>query len=133
MEQKDEAGKVVWIARAKSSLTKTRENGTTEVEMTGVSGEIFRNGKVVSRFESKKGIAKDADKSILLSDAVKVTSEEQKLVLNADQISWREAEKLYDARGNVRIEGEDFRMGPSKRLIASGDLKRIGTPDRFKK
>lgn len=133
IEQKDETGKVVWIARAETSLTKTRENGTTEVEMSGVTGEILQNGKIVSRFESKQGVARDADKSIQLSQAVKVTSIEQKLVLNADQISWREAEKLYDARGNVIIVGEDFTMGPEARLIASGDLKKIGTPDRFKK
>ena len=132
MEQKDEDGQLLWVVHGLSSVTTTQEGGMTRSELEGVTGEIYEKGKVVSTFKSIKAVANDKDKSIALEGRVSVTSLEKKATLTANTVGWDDAQKLYDARGDVRIKSETYEAR-ADRLLADSKLKKIATPNLFKK
>lgn len=120
------------MVRGQSSVTKTQEGGVTRSELDVVDGEIYEDGVLVSRFKSDKAFANDKDKSIRFDGHVSITSEKQKATLTADTVAWNDPEKLYDARGDVQIKSSTYEAR-AERLLADATLKRIATPDLFKK
>ncbi|MCB8932085.1 MAG: hypothetical protein M9921_03150 [Fimbriimonadaceae bacterium] len=49
-----------------------------------------------------------------------------------ETLEWRGEDRLIVARGNVRVESPDWKMGPEGELWANADLTRVGTPEEFK-
>jgi lipopolysaccharide assembly outer membrane protein LptD (OstA) len=132
LEQRTDDGKLLWVVHGLSSVTTAQEGGTSSTELEGVTGEIYENGSVVSTFKSMKAVANEKDKSIALAGKVSVTSLEKKATLTADTVGWDDAKKLYDARGNVKIESETYEAR-ADRLLADSKLKKIATPNLFNK
>jgi len=132
LEQKDDAGDLLWVVHGKSSTTISQEGGETISELQGVTGEIYEKSVIVSRFSSDKGVASDKDKAIQLDGRVTIISEKDKATLTAATVKWDDQQKLYDARGDVRIKSQTYEA-KAERLLANSTLKKIGTPDLFKK
>jgi hypothetical protein len=135
LQHRNERGVVTLEIDSASSVTHLDKESAEELrsELVQVSGRIYRGGIVASRFRAPKGTFDRQAKTLELREGVTVTSEERGLVLTARRIVWTESVNLIRAEGGVRIKGSLFESGPSNLLVATSDLRRFGTPDRFKK
>ncbi len=130
---RNEEGEIAWVLRAKNSSVHVESGSEIDAVATGVTGELFEKGKIASRYQSDKGEANDVKRTLQLDGRVKITSEAQKVVLTADRVEWMEDRQMISARGSVWVKSADYEMGPLPELWATPDLKRVGSPDRFKK
>ena len=133
MTARNDEGEIAWVLRAKNSSVHVEGGKEIDAVATGVSGELFQKGEVASRYQSEKGLANDVKRTLRLDGKVQVTSEAQKVTLTADRVEWMEDRQLIAARGSVWVKSADYEMGPLPELWATPDLKRVGSPDRFKK
>lgn len=133
MKRRNNKGEILLVSRSQSSTTSLDLNspGKGDSHLTGVEGELYRKGDVISRFNAPKGRFVEADKVLWLEGGVTIISEERKIILTAQQIKWREDSGLITAVGNVWLRGESFESGPAAKLVTTPDLERFGTPDRF--
>lgn len=130
---RNEKGQTTWVLSAESSSVVLAQGQEIDAEVQGVTGELYRDGKLASRYEARTGVANDARRTLKLKGTVRVTSEERKIVLSAAEIEWVDDRQLIAARGSVWIRSDAYEMGPLPELWATPDLSRIGSPDRFKK
>ncbi len=131
IERRAENQRRQWFVSAKSSDLEMSKEGKLQGTMKGVTGQLYENDAVVSRFRASEAYA-DQDKNVLdLTSQVVVTAEKQGLVLKADKVSWLPSRRLIEASGNVSLDGKEYTVGPFDRLLATPDLKKVGTPDTF--
>ncbi len=133
MTARNEKGEVTWILNAKTTSIHVAKGTEIDAEAEGVTGELYQEGKLASKYQSVKGRANDAKKTLVLDGKVKITSEEQKVVLVADRVEWMEDRQMISAKGSVWVRSDVYEMGPLPEIWATPDLKRVGSPDRFKK
>jgi len=125
----------------KTQLDYTLEKGPSAGRLEKVSGELYREGKLASRFTADAGYADDAKHELKLEGAVHVVSEQTEkkdkmtATLTCDRMIWRTDELLAKAYGGVKIvfksEEKDKTggtIGPMDELWCLPDLEKVGTP-----
>jgi hypothetical protein len=96
------------------------------------SGDLYKNGKVASRFSSTEAKAVTVTRKLVLDGNVKVTSLTQKVTLKADKITWMEDKGLFAAIGNVSVDSPDWKMENLPEVWATPELDKFGTPKNFR-
>ena len=129
---KGEKGGDAWTLRGESSRVGIDDDGGKRVYLTGVEGEVYDQGALASRFKAESAKANSETKALVLDGRVAVTSEGQKARLQADQVNWNEAKRVFVAKGNVHIESPGWTYGPMREVWATPDLKKMGSPEKFK-
>jgi hypothetical protein len=109
----------------------SQTSGTAQ--MTGVSGQLYRDGKAVSTYQGDGGTADRGTQILTLRGNVQVKSLEYDAVLYCDEIRYEGGRSLVRARGHVRIVGKSGDLQTDSELWATPDLKRVGSPDAFTK
>ena len=104
-----------------------------KAKMTGVSGQLYREGKAVSDYQGDGGTADRGTQILTLRGNVQVKSLEYDAVLYCDEIRYEGGRSLVRARGHVRIVGKSGDLQTDSELWATPDLKRVGSPDAFAK
>lgn len=129
-QEKD--GSQAWVLRGAGSRVGIDDDGGKRVFLTGVEGELYDKGIVASRMKSESAKANSETKSLVLDGSVVLVSEEQKATIKARQVNWNEAKRVFVAKGNVHIDSPDWTYGPMDEVWATPDLKKVGSPEKFK-
>lgn len=133
----------------KTQLDYTLEKGPSSGRLEKVSGELYRDGKLASRFTADAGYANQAKEELRLEGRVRVVSEtaldpkqadkeRSQATLTCDRVLWKTADKLLKAYGGVKIDFKVLQagkpekaggtMGPMDELWCLPDLAKAGTP-----
>lgn len=123
-------GNPLWSARTEGSRFLI-EGEAGKAVLEGVRGELFREGKLASRFQAKTGQADQQRSELVLSGGVRVEAVIEGLWLTAERVLYDGNTGLLQAHGRVVVESETYTMGPFEELWATQDLRRVGTPDAF--
>lgn len=129
---KDEDGRVSWTMQADDSRLVIPESGAMTSMAESVTGQVYEGGKVSSRYTARAGTADQGQKTAVLTGSVEVTHESTGRVLRAARVVYSEARRRFEASGSVTVSSGEVRIGPFAQLYATPDLKRVGTPDRFR-
>lgn len=143
LEATDESGNPAWKVNGKSARAGIEETGDNQFFIETVTGEVFSKGEVASTFIADSAKAATETKKLVLNGNVKITSlgqntvktaqsNDKKLTLTADKITWMEDKQLFAASGNVQIDSPDYHLGNMDEVWATPDLSKIGTPNKFK-
>jgi hypothetical protein len=111
-----------------TQLDYTLEKGPAGGKVTGASGEMYREGKLASRFTADSAVADKANNLLTLQGNVVVNGMDPKARLKCQKIEWKIDEKLFKAFGKVTIKFKDGTIGPVDELWCLPDLERAGTP-----
>lgn len=111
-----------------TELDYTLEGGASAGAMEGVSGELYRDGKLGSTFTADSAVADKALGTLVLSGSVKVRGKDPAGELDCQKLEWKTDEKLLKALGQVTIRLPNGTIGPVDELWCLPDLKRAGTP-----
>lgn len=129
---KDDEGRVSWTMQAEDSRLVIPDSGAMTSMAEAVTGAVYEAGKVSSRYTAEAGTADQGKKTAVLTGAVEVTHESTGRVLRAARVVYSEARRRFEASGSVTVSSGEVRIGPFAQLYATPDLKRVGTPDRFR-
>lgn len=111
-----------------SQLDYTLEKGASAGALQRVSGELYRDGKLASRFTADRATA-DKDKHLLvLVGNVVVNGIDPKAQLKCQKMEWFTNRKLLRATGKVTVELEPGTVGPNDEYQCYPDLQQVGTP-----
>ncbi len=102
-----------------------------KVEIDAVEGTIETKTGAPSRITASHGWVNQVEKSLLLDGGITITSGQHEVKIDARELRYSEQKGLIEAIGEVWVIGKGYKYGPSQRLLATPDLKRIGTEDRF--
>lgn len=117
----------------KSSALELAREGIREGKMNDVGGTVYEEEKAKSTFTADTGYAKKETQTLFLEGRVVVKSPQYRSTLRAKKLEWLPDVKRYKATGNVTVDGPWGQIGPADELLASSDLKTIGTPKAFLK
>ncbi|MBC8066554.1 MAG: LPS export ABC transporter periplasmic protein LptC [Chlorobia bacterium] len=115
----------------KTQLDYTLEQGASAGRLELVSGDLFRDGKLGSKFSADSANADKAKNLLVLDGKVVVIALDPKARMECQRLEWKTDEKLLKAFGNVTIKFEDGTIGPVDELWCLPDLKQVGTPGYF--
>jgi hypothetical protein len=93
-----------------------------------VSGELYRDGKLASRFTADRAVANKAKNLLVLEGKVVVNGIDPKLRLECRKLEWTTNKRLLKVMGNVTIHLEKATIGPNDEYWCYPDLKQGGTP-----
>lgn len=119
------------IQAASSNVSYTGKQGTSG-KLEKVQGELFKDGKISTHFTADHATIDEAKEILYIQGNVQLRSDKTQTTLYADRVSWAPNEKMFQAKGNVRIVSRDYTFGPVPELRANADITDIGTPDTFK-
>jgi hypothetical protein len=132
------------------------EEGAFGGQMKTVRGEIYEDGKVKSTFTADSGSADKTTSLLKLSGRVRVKSVgadakdpkaaangSEQVELTCERLEWRNAGTsagpdkkptgVIQAMGNVTVKmATGGKVGPLPEILATADLKTVGTPEAFK-
>jgi hypothetical protein len=128
----DENGETAYVVRAASSKLKIGGAGASSGVLSGVTGEIMKDGRTASRFRAKSGEVDQQARRLVLEGDVTVTDEARGIVLVAQRVDYAEAAGRIEARGRVTVSSGSALLGPVDALWATPGLERVATPDMFK-
>lgn len=141
LNQKDDNLNRLWHVKSQGSEL-VYEEGRAKGKLTGLMGETFTTDKeskvttVVSTFSAREGDADQSIKTLVLRKDVTVTSKGKNLAedkkMTAQGVRWLDDFELVEASGDVTMTTPAYKFGPLPKLIATKDLKAVGTPDHFK-
>lgn len=127
---------------AQDSEIAVNAKGPDYGSLKGVHGEINQKGQIVSRFSSDIGVIDRDKQSLVLTGNVKVTKEPdskgdakregKEMVLNAQSVKYDQGRGRIEAEGSVTVTSDNLVLGPLPKLYATPDLKKFGTPGKFK-
>lgn len=129
--QRDERRVPQWTIKGDKALINVSENGKFSGTLEGVTGELYQDGRAASRFSAQRGEADQNRDTLSATGDVTITDTKTGTKLIAEHMKWLASRKLIEASGNVRVIGTDYEVGPMPRVLATPDLKKFGTPDRF--
>lgn len=115
-----------------TELDYTLEEGAFAGEMTGVAGELYRDGKPASTFTADSAVADKAKSLLVLKGNVKVRAKDPAGTLDCQRLEWKTDEKLLKAFGKVTIRLPEGTIGPVDQMWCLPDLKRAGTPGFYR-
>ena len=118
-----------WVEGVDASGSLTDE--TTVFHINQANGHLLEGDQIASRFTADEGEGDRSSGRLVLMGNVRITSEQDGIVLTAEKLTYSETDGLIYAEGNVLIDSKDWMSGPFAKLVATPDLKRFGTPDRF--
>lgn len=126
----DEQGKAVIRVRAASSdIEVGKQVGVSQLKT--VEGEIYKAGKLESKFRADRGTVDQVKRLIDAKGNVVVKDSDGSVALRADAIHYKDGSGRIEAKGRVTVSSEAWRIGPFADLYATPDLQRVATPDRF--
>ena len=120
-----------WRLWSEQSSVTIGDDEQSQINVSGVTGDLFENGEVASRFASDKGQADTSSGRLVLDGHVKITSETDDLYLTASKVTYDEQRELIVAEGEVWVRSSEWNAGPFDKLVSNPSLQKFGTPDRF--
>jgi len=127
----NEKGTAFRVVSEESDISFERD-GVSSGTLSGVSGDIVRAGKTVSRFTGSSGTV-DRKKGVLhLDGQVKVTDEVRGLTMTAKNLVYDQELGRFVAKGDVTVTSEGMILGPLPEIWATPDLTKIATPGKNK-
>ncbi|MBS1713664.1 MAG: hypothetical protein JST30_04935 [Armatimonadetes bacterium] len=120
-----------FVVLSETSDISFERDGVASGTLAGVSGNVVRAGKVVSRFKGSHGSV-DRKKGVLTLDGqVNVTDEVRGLTLAAKALVYDQDLGRFVAKGDVTVTSAGMVLGPLPEIWATPDLKKIATPAKF--
>lgn len=124
----------MWTVEWKDAeLNLAKERKSTTGALRSVSGTIYRAGQVAAIFTADTAYADGPKNQLQLKGHVKVYSHEQKTTLTCDRMIFFPDRDIVEATGNVRFDLPTGQIEGLKKVLATSDLKSLGTPDLFQK
>jgi hypothetical protein len=107
-----------------------------DLTLKGVTGKFFKDGRAVAAFSAESGTAVHATGLLTLQGTVRLRSIDPKspihgAVMSCDTVTYRTAEEIIKAHGNVSIESSAIHGSGINDLWCSNDLSQIATPDLY--
>lgn len=127
--QKNDQQQTSWTIRGESSRVQIAEKASGDLD--NVSGTIYTKAKPSATFTASHGAANQTSNLLALDGEVVLVAKDPESTLKADHVKWLPERELIEATGNVTVVTKDYRLGPFKKLLATPDLKKVGTPDQF--
>ena len=121
-------GAVAWQVAGKRSQITFAEGKATGM-LYDVEGTLHGE-KTETKFTAKQGKVDQKSDSLELTGDITATASDGG-VLRADKLIWLKERGLVRALGHVRYSGGGYQAGEFEELLATSDLKKMGTPDMF--
>jgi hypothetical protein len=128
--QRGESRKLVWSVRGEGMTVRLDGDGKASGDLKAVTGKVYDDAEQPGDYRAAFGSADQKAQVLRLRGNVEFRNAQG--VLRADALIWQPARKLIEATGNVTFEGPDYKLGPFPKVLATPDLRSIGTPDQFK-
>lgn len=106
-------------------------DGRLKGDLEDVSGKLYDKNGLAATVTAESGEADQTRKRLDLSGHVMIKSKDGKTTLRTGRMRWLADLEIIEAWDGVEVVTEDYKMGPFKRVWATADLTKIGTPDRF--
>lgn len=126
-----------------SQLDYSQEQGALGGRLEGVSGELYQEGKLASRFTAEHATANKATNLLRLEGNVvveglevdekgKVVGKEISATLRCHRVEWNTKQKMMRAFEQVTIVSRQGTVGPLNELWCEPSVRRAGTPGFFR-
>lgn len=129
----DADGNLLWSIAGESTRVGIDSENGSQAFLEKVAGQVFENGKAVSKFESQSGKADTNSRTFKLLERVTVQSLAVKATLEADELEWLADKELFVATGSVTVKRDDWSFGPTPKIYARADLSAIGSSESITK
>ncbi|MBL8087296.1 MAG: hypothetical protein JNM85_04395 [Chthonomonas sp.] len=133
MTQTSPEGKSLWTVKWSTGGVSLDGEGRAAGQFDQVTGSLYQDGTEGSTFSAPKAVADQKAGVLSLSPGVHIKQVGGDLALSADSVRYLDAYQLIEARGNVRIVSKSYNVGPLPAMLATADMRRVGTPDVFKR
>lgn len=135
LHQMDENRRKLWDVTAKDA-TLVLENGEARGELIDLSGTVYNAekdelGKVKAKFTAGRGRANQTANTLQLRENVVVSTLGDRK-LTAGVVEYLPGYELLHAGENVGAQTPNYKISGVPTVVASSDLKTIGTPDAFR-
>jgi hypothetical protein len=124
----------LWTVSWQQMAVKLGKDGVSEGRMHGVHATIYRGSGDGVTVSSEYGSGDKLDskhKMLELTGNVTVRSKDKKSVLTCNSLRYDPSTRLLYASGNVLFKNPVGSIGTFSQLLATSDLKKVGTPDEF--
>lgn len=122
----------LWTVKWGTAYLRYGSEGQVGGTMDGVTGQLYKDDKVVSTYKAQKAIADEVTGELTLQGEVEVFSPEQKSTLRSETLIWAsKGREIIKAKGRVRLESPLYLAGEVPELWAEPDLSRVATPEVF--
>lgn len=126
-----------------SQLDYSQEQGALGGRLEGVSGELYQEGKLASRFKAEHATANKAKNLLRLEGNVvieglevdgkgKVVSQEVSATLRCHRMEWNTKQEMMRAFEQVTVVSRQGTVGPLSELWCEPSVRRAGTPGFFR-
>lgn len=132
MTQQDEKQQPSWRVNWKAGQVVYDEHEKARGEFSQVTGDLYSAGKPATKFTADRAKADQTDQTLTLSGGATLNSIDHPWTMNADQIRWMDGYKLLEVSGHVKIKGDDVELSNLPSLLATSDMRRVGTPNTFR-
>jgi len=131
VQQKKPDGKPEWELTAQRSSVTYRGDGRLKGSLELVTGKIYDKNGFAADVSADTGEADQTKKRLDLAGHVMIKSKDGKTTLRTGRMRWLADLEMIEAWDGVEVVTDDYKMGPFKRVWATADLSKVGTPDRF--
>lgn len=125
-----------------SQLDYSQEQGALGGRLEEVSGELYQQGKLASRFTADHAMANKAKNLLRLEGNVviegldvdekgKVISQEVAATLRCQRMEWNTKQEMMRAYQKVTVVSRQGTVGPLNELWCDPSVRRAGTPGFF--
>ena len=119
----DENGVPVWNADAKTGSA--LDNGKkTIVELKRVKGDMFQDGKLVSKLTAPSVVGDNSTREIKATGGAKVVSVVNGTIVTCRELVWKARENKFYGTGDVKVTRQNATI-TSNRFVADTGLKKI--------
>jgi hypothetical protein len=126
-------GSVLWTVNWERANLSFGTKGAFFGQMASVSGEVFQKGKKIGTYRAETGIADEKSNTLTLKGKVQFHSIVYQSDMLAGEVRYLPNQELIEAEGAVTVEGKSGFLGPLDALVATSDLRILGTPDSMKR
>lgn len=127
----------------RSQLDYSQEQGALGGRLEGVSGELYQEGKLASRFTAEHATANKAKNQLTLEGRVvikglevdekgKVVSQQIAATLRCHRMEWNTKQEMMRAFEQVTIVSREGTVGPMDEIWCEPSVRRAGTPGFFR-
>lgn len=130
LHQFDEARKPQWSVSAKDAAL-VLEDGKARGELMQLTGTVYRDGELTGEVAADRGLANQNEKTLRLNGDVEIKAADGR-TLTSGVAEYLPGYELLHAGDTVGVVTPKYKLMNIPAVVATADLREIGTPDMFR-
>jgi LPS export ABC transporter protein LptC len=125
LEQSDVQGKTVWKIKAEKVFYSEDKD---EANLTNLTGNIFKDGKLILKIKADEGLIEEDGKIIFLKKNIVATDQRNESVIKGDEAQWHPKDDLLILKDNIKgvYPNWDIKAKSARYLVETEKLELLG-------